>query len=540
MAANLRVILMGLACSAAMISNPLPVIGQSLAAEAAFDRKLSQEETTLPAKLLKVGDAFVLSLRQGQKIFISRKGYLAVHQLSPERFRLIALKKGELVVLVKDRSNRVLSQQTVIVRTRKPPAKVKPLRLPHDCSSPALHCDGGSPPSIRGVAKSWQQFFSLRAWCKTTGCQFGLRLSRAARSQYEAFVRAHLVDWYDYKVLANGVLVFCPSKAKATPNPAVPNEKALRNILDADMWQLPITVGRCAKPRGLPNYLAEAVAFRLKTEEAKRVGLNLAGQPLLLDPRANIKLHAFLADNQSLIVGHPAMRLVAGEQSEFATGSEWYVAQGEEQGQWKQVGFTLRLKVEPHARGTVRVGYQVEITGPRGEGARQLDRSYMASTLVTSLGSAQVVAQLNTAMTADSKREIPILNTIPILGPLLRHKVSTKSESRLFLWLRIQALSPTPSSGAGFGAGSGAGFGAGFGSSRELRSSAGLPQNAARWHPGVRQNVTDSSNPRNTTEGSGSKEVGAMHAADQLLGGGFAEPLRMQPVRNTQQRAANE
>lgn len=512
MVANLPAALLGLAFTAVVMCRPLPLWSQSYGAPVSSHQELSGE-TTLPAKLLRVGEAFVLSLSQGQKIFISRKGYLAVHQLSPEKFRLIALKKGELVVLVKDRSNRVLSQQTVIVRTRKPPARAKPLPLPPGCSSPALSCEAGSPPALRGVAKSWQQFFSLRAWCKAHNCQFGLRLSAAARRSYEAFVRAHLFDWYDYKVLANGVLVFCHPEPTRKKSKANPTEKAVRNILDADIWQLPMTFGRCAKPSVLPTYLAEAVAFRLKTEEAQRVGLNLAGQPLLLDPTENIKLHAFLADNQSLIVGHPAMRLIAGEQSEFATGSEWYVAQGEEQGQWKQVGFTLKLRVQPLTEQTIRVGYQVEITGPRGEGARQLDRSYMASTLVTTLGSAQVVAQLGTAMAADSKIEVPIINKIPIIGPLLRHKVSTQSESRLFLWLRIQELRPIPQ-----------------------------PSSKLSFQPRLRPNTRFIARPsaRRKTKESSSTDASAKHYAEQFLGGGFAEPTGLLPVRNTQQKVQLE
>lgn len=416
-----------------VVSATVPLLGQDYdQPEAAY--------TQLPAKILKVGEAFQVNLRSGQKIFISRKGYLAIHQLSPEQFRLIALKKGELVVLVKSRADRVISQRTVLIRTaapKLPAAKHEP--LPADCRARGIHCQAGKPAIISGMASQWQQFFALRSWCKRQRCAFRLSLSPRARQRYQQFVQSALGTRFPHEVLANGVLLLCQHGQKATDLAA-----NVRLILDGELWQLPITAQRCHKMANTQNYEIEALAFRLKDDDAERMGLNIAGQSFPLSQSHNLKLHAFLADNRSLVIGHPTLQVAADELSEFATGSEWFIANDDNKGQWKQVGFKIKLKVSPAADDRLRVWYQVEITGPKNGEATALDRSYMASTMTARLGQPQVVAHLGTAMSATGTQGIPVVDDIPIIGPLTRHKVAAKSFSRLFLWLRVRRALPRP------------------------------------------------------------------------------------------------
>lgn len=387
--------------------------------------------TQLPAKVLKVGEAFQVQLRSGQKIFISRKGYLAIHQLAGEEFRLIALKKGELVVLVKSRSDQVVSQRTVLIRSSAPAPKGKAPPLPSDCHGKGVRCRQGLPAIISGNASSWQQFFALRRWCQRQRCGFRLRLSEKARQQYARFAGAALGRRIRHEVLANGVLSVCRRDGE-DPVPEV------RQLLDAELWQLPIASQRCTAASPAANYEVEALAFRLKDEDAKRIGLNIAGQSFPLSTWESLRLHAFLADNRSLIIGQPSLTVNAGETSEFATGSEWFIARGDDKGQWKQVGFTIKLKLVPVTAHRVKASYQVTITGPQNGRSTTLDRSYMAATMTVDLGVPQLVARLGTAMSAEQKTGVPLVDSIPIIGPLLRHDVSAKSWSRLFLWLHIK------------------------------------------------------------------------------------------------------
>lgn len=399
----------------------------------------------LPAKVLKVGEAMQVNLSSGQKIFISRKGYLAIHQLSPERFRLIALKKGELVVLVKSRADRVISQQTVLIRSSAPPAAAKAVPLPNDCRAKDIVCRQGTPAIVSGLARSWQQFFALRRWCQRQRCGFRLRLSPAARQRYQQFAKAALGERYQHEVLTNGVLLVCSSHGGAKGGD-VAEKVAL--LLDAQLWQLPIAAQRCQRGSAADNYEVEALAFRLKDEDAERIGLNIAGTSFSLSASHSLKLHAFLADHRSLVIGHPTLQVNADQPSEFATGSEWFIADGDNKGQWKQVGFKIKLTVSPLADQRLKVGYQVEITGTKNGQSTALDRSYMASTMTLRPGVPQVVARLGTAMFAANKGGVPVIDGIPIIGPLLRHKVSTHSESRLFLWLHVKpAASITMASG---------------------------------------------------------------------------------------------
>lgn len=396
--------------------------------------------TQLPAKVLKVGEAFQVNLRSGQKIFISRKGYLAIHQLSPEKFRLIALKKGELVVLVKSRADRVISQRTVLIRTAaRKPGDSKNQPLPADCRAKGIRCLPGKPAIVSGNAGEWQQFFALRSWCQRQRCAFRLSLSPRARQRYQQFVQSALGSRYPHEVLTNGVLLLCHQRPKEADLVA-----KVSQILDGELWQLPIAAQRCYQPVPTQNYEIEALAFRLKDEDAERMGLNIAGQSFPLSRGHNLRLHAFLADHRSLVIGHPTLHTAADELSEFATGSEWFIADGDNKGQWKQVGFKIKLKVSPAADDRLKVWYQVEITGPKNGRSTALDRSYMASTMTARLGIPQVVAHLGTAMSASGKEGVPVVDDIPILGPLLRHKVTANSFSRLFLWLHVRRAAHSP------------------------------------------------------------------------------------------------
>lgn len=428
MVANARIIILAILVILALPLAMKPV----LAAE--------RHHSVLPARVLKVGEAFEVSLTPGQKIFISRKGFLAIHQLSPERFRLIALKKGELVVLVKSRGDDVISQRTVIIHTSRKAPPTKVLRLPSDCQSRGIRCRQGQPVAMSGVAGTWQQFFSLRRWCKAHRCDFRVRLSPQAKSTYERYISQTLAGRYSYEVLNNGVLLLCTRRAQ--------DAAEVTQALDGALWQLPISSHACHRPT---NYTAEVIAFRLKVDDAQRIGLNLAGQTFPLLASQNLSLHAFLARNRSFVIGHPTMHVVAGEVSEFATGSQRFLTDSEGKGQWKQVGFSIKLKVQPtgesnspppqnsrSAQRSLQVWYQVEITGSKGGRADQLDRSYMASTLTTSPDAPQVVAQLNTAVSTRSQMGVAGVDGIPIIGPLLRHSVAAESQSRLFLWLRIR------------------------------------------------------------------------------------------------------
>lgn len=390
----------------------------------------------LPAKVLTIGEALILSLRPGEKLFISRKGYLAVHQLTPERFRLIALKKGELVVLVKDRSDHVMSQRSVIIRPTPLPARAKPLPLPNGCRSPTTTCLMGTPPTIKGTARRWQQYYALRSWCQRHRCDFRLKLAPEAWSHLQQYVHDQLGDQYRYQVRRNGVIAVCHSSA-TQKNPQLTNVAAL---LDSAMWQVPLTRAPCRAPT---TYMVEAIAFRLQVEDAERFGLNIAGQSLPLSSSQNIKLHAFLAKNRTFVVGHPTIRVAAGQQSEFATGSEFFVpGSGESGGQWKQLGFAMKLKLTPlPSTGEVLMWYQVEITAAGqkgGAGASPLSRSFMASTMTVALESPLVVAELNTLAASRAKAAIPVVDGIPIIGPLLRQRTVTHSHSRLFLWLHLR------------------------------------------------------------------------------------------------------
>lgn len=392
--------------------------------------------THLPAKVLTIGEALTLSLRPGEKLFISRKGYLAVHQLTPERFRLIALKKGELVVLVKDRSDQVMSQRSVIIRPTPLPARAKPLPLPSGCRSSATTCLMGTPPTIKGTAHRWQQYYALRSWCQRHRCDFRLKLAPEAWSRLQQYVREQLGDQYRYQVRRNGVIAVC--RSSATQKTSQLTDVAA--LLDSAIWQVPLTSAPCRAPT---TYVVEAIAFRLHTEDAERFGLNIAGQSLPLSSSQNIKLHAFLAKNRTFVVGHPTIRVAAGQQSEFATGSEFFVpGSGERGGQWKQLGFAMKLKLTPlPSTGEVLLWYQVEITAAGqkgGAGENPLSRSFMASTMTVALDSPLVVAELNTLAASRAKGAIPVVDGIPIIGPLLRQRTVTHSQSRLFLWLHLR------------------------------------------------------------------------------------------------------
>lgn len=390
----------------------------------------------LPAKVLTIGEALTVSLRPGEKLFISRKGYLAVHQLTPERFRLIALKKGELVVLVKNRSDHVMSQRSIIIRPTPLPARAKPLPLPSGCRSPATTCLMGTPPIIKGTARRWQQYYALRSWCQRQRCDFRLKLAPEAWSRLRQYVGEQLGDQYRYQVRRNGVIAVCHSSGTQKP----PQLTDVAALLDSAMWQVPMTSTPCRAPT---TYVVEAIAFRLHTEDAERFGLNIAGQPLPLSSSQNIKLHAFLAKNRTFVVGHPTIRVAAGQQSEFATGSEFFVpSNGESGGQWKQLGFAMKLKLTPlPSTGEVLMWYQVEITAAGqkgGAGASPLSRSFMASTMTVALESPLVVAELNTLAASRAKGAVPVVDGIPIIGPLLRQRTVTHSQSRLFLWLHLR------------------------------------------------------------------------------------------------------
>lgn len=399
------------------------------------------------AVILNIGETYHLKTPIGSTIFISRKGYFDINKTSETEYILTALKKGEIVVIVKSDQGKNLSQITFNIASTK---IQKSSNVPNNCSIKTINCQNQPFPKIDGVTNLWRVFYSLRSWCKKLQptCSFQLKLSNQGLKSLQEYLNNSIGKWIDFEILPNNSLLLknhCPKNKKSSKKIIT----LVQSILMDDLPDLPIH-SPCWSQIFPNNFIVDAKVFLLKSEEASKFGLKLPGSidfnPILqITKPSKIKLNAYLQENQTKIIGHPRLRLISGETGEFQTGSELFTAPEKESqiGSWKKVGFHFKIKIESLKDEQVLVWYQIEITEPSGA-SNQLHSSQMSSTFQTKLEHPIIVGELNSMIDSDRKDSIPFIRKIPIIGPIFRNSATGSSTAKLYFWIEISEDTSTP------------------------------------------------------------------------------------------------
>ncbi len=207
------------------------------------------------------------------------------------------------------------------------------------------------------------------------------------------------------------------------------------------------TLSSCASPTTLDvqQFQVLTTVEMANSTKAKSTGHGVMSAIKLTPSQQNalVSFDADLTDSSQdrKIIGDPIItanpctdiEIHAGgeEQTESRTGTDAIVSV------WKQHGLSLRMKLIPMNRLTVRVPYSISLRTPaKRNGSYGLSEA--KSSIDLNFGERKLAAVINLSSSAEETRRPFAIADIPIIGPILTGKTESESYSKLIIWLEVR------------------------------------------------------------------------------------------------------
>ena len=374
---------------------------------------------------LTVGESKIVPLFTGKDVVVSRKGIVKVAHLNGNLFEVIALKAG--VVLVQERDN---PQQRLLVTVQKAATGKQAIGNPAVCHATGVVC---SNAGISGTTKSLPVFLQARANC-ADNCLFTLTLHETAMQQWQAAVQALLGT--QYVVTAHGqqqlvAHVFC-RQARGK------QERELADALSGGYVSRGVLRVVCSNYFDLSQYQLTAKIVLMKHTDAREMGFSDLQALARLRPE---RLDWQQLHNVSHIIGAPKFTLVNGAQAKFETGGEIQYASYDEDKQtsvaWKFYGLSLQVQLDKINAQQAQLQLDFALKNPADQSKGNLNSSRFNSTVLLQVAQPKAVSVIGYHNTVTTRRTLPLLNKLPIIGPLFNNKKNERVQHKIIIWLLL-------------------------------------------------------------------------------------------------------
>ncbi len=178
-----------------------------------------------------------------------------------------------------------------------------------------------------------------------------------------------------------------------------------------------------------------------------------AGMATAVAPTAEIQtwLSALVTEGRAQVRSHPSTAAVNGKSASIFVGSERYIRvqysqYGQQQERIEVVPVGVRLTVRPWTGGNQEITTEIEvevsnIVGLDPEtGVPRLSTRSVETTLRTRAGETIIIGGLTQRQQEKIYRRIPILGSLPIIGPLFRSRTEHTSTTELVILIRPRLL----------------------------------------------------------------------------------------------------
>ena len=375
--------------------------------------------------VMTAGETKILPLFTGRDVLVSRKGIVKVAHVNGNLFELIALKEG--VVLLQERDN---PQQRMLVKVqRRMKRGDKPER--HEvCNATGVVCRAAA---IGGTTASLEVFLRARALCDEQ-CLFTLTLAEQTAQRWQAEVQRLLGKQYTVARHGKAQLlasVFCRQKDGR-------RERKLADALSGGYVSRGVLQVVCMNHIDLSQYQLTAKIVLFKQSEAQEMGFADLQQLVLLHPD---RLDWQKLRNVSHIIGEPKFSLVNGASAKFETGGEIQYTSYDKHSNtriaWKFYGLTLQVQLDKINTQQAQLQLDFALKNPTPTDSSNLNSSRFTSTVLLNVAQPKAVSVIGYHNNSIAKRTLPVLNKLPIIGPLFNNKKNKRALHKIIIWFTL-------------------------------------------------------------------------------------------------------
>ncbi len=406
--------------------------------------------------LVSIGEHYEIPSEEGMKIQISRKGLIDA-QVFPSFIRIVGIKEG-LVVLTLSKGQEQYDDYKYFINVR----KEEDLPLVSEDLEKLAHAAGlhysQDHVHITGISKHYLFFYKVKTLCeKKQNCSFDAQLSKEAVINLKNSLEKSIHKDNEIQIQEKGsILLFTPCSDNVKNND---QKKIIEHQIGSEYIRKNVHIA-CKKDVYTGSFTLFSKMIVMDSSIAKDIGLqsnlltdaNLGlGRPTF-SSNLDLNLNAALMNHKAKIVGEPVIYLLSGVEARAESGSEFLVKRHNRDSEdsknpasytWKKVGLDLKVKVFPIDESKVRLQYSFLISTPSSKETGIIHRNRLESEIELSLEHSAVVGGIQFKTNGEEKSSIPFLESIPILGPLLKKVGETESESHIFLYFYLTKTEPT-------------------------------------------------------------------------------------------------
>lgn len=410
----------------------------------------SSEKESLESLILEVGDIHEIKMKNPYQVNLSKKGVVLLNSISNEKWRIVAHRRGFVVLSYRNSETEEFYQILIEVHDKKVEEKKESPNA--FCQSDGIYCTE-EPLRILGESSSWEIFYHLKSWCQNKkGCVFSLGLEEKNRSFLKRKLENYLSFLSDVSISSSGVisaLVDCHESGKI---PTIQVSKSKELLKDLGL-QVPLHLN-CLHEVAQKRYQIFGQVILVSKNFAHELG----GSPLLegelIDKNFSLSegllKHLKARENESEfeIIGRPVLDLLEGVEGVTKTGGEIsFVKENslwEKTSQfleWKSYGLSLKTLVHSNFKGTGRTRFHLEMSVP-SEGGTQvsLETIEMQGEVLLSPDKPKLVGTTDYERKKKSKGYNKFLSKVPLIGPLFQLHRQEKVFSRVYLYLMLKEI----------------------------------------------------------------------------------------------------
>ena len=405
---------------------------------------------------MRAGETQEISYPLGADLTVSRRGVVDVFHLGDGRWQVTALHAGFVVIDAHDAISGETKWPRLFIdiasihsedQLDNPPAGDLPQWL---CRDSNVQCQRESG-ILSGTAKSYVWFAHARETCRSlAGCYFDVNLDPAAYAVWIDDLRQMLGQSYTVLPGAGSVPtveVYCGRVGREKWRDEV-DALTSKAVSEGRIWL------RCRDEFSRTPFRLQVRMFSILASDVRALGLDPqidAHMALpLSNSNANIlsRLEAWTRDHRAEVIAEPVLRLTPNQRAEILSGTEFqvveHVVRSDRQGassdvsSWKQQGLSLRVSLAPLSSDRVRLSYELTLK-TKAEGITSLNVNELKSEIDLVLGTPVMVGILDLRGSGSDSSGIPILEKLPLIGPLFHRNSVEKVNSRLLLWLTVHS-----------------------------------------------------------------------------------------------------
>ena len=319
------------------------------------------------------------------------------------------------------------------------------------CGEKGIKCQsrGGL---ITGQVESVDLFRRAHSICRQrSDCRVNVTLDATSMTSWEHQTSELLGQGFSVKGLGNSLLSvtgYC-----GEPSRRHTYESAIDLATEGGVSE-GVIVFRCAEDLNENAYQLQMRMYSVKETDASALGIDTKVRADFVVPTEPLhvallaKLEALAKERKVESVAEPLMRIVGNQTIEFATGSEFQVLTPQfsesrilsapSTTTWKHLGLHVKAKVTELKPGKLRVSYDLSYRD-RANREGDVSVSNVQSDLICELGVPVMASVLELRGSGGDRISVPLLERLPIIGPLFGHRTRESLNTRLLLWFVVHA-----------------------------------------------------------------------------------------------------